>query len=235
MANCRYFGAFTDDVLDGFYRSFDAWELEIVVHSLSRAGISLQESVTQPKNLAYAPSVNVYHIVSNLSILEDAKILSFIRRRPPFDPFPDWPPDPPPVGLLILMMDENPEVRAWAKTQCSKSQIVPIPLDKFNKPYKASVEAIANALISAGPEPRQMPPFTSGVANLNAAASNIFSFPSNPGDLWSAFGSVLRFIPPEVLTSSRNYHVDIRRIVAGHLHDVGPRQLFCFYPVLALL
>jgi senataxin len=208
------------------------------VHGLSRAGISLQESATQQKNLANAPSVTVYHLVSNLSILQDYRILSFIHRHPPLDPFPDWPPDPPPAGLLILMMDGKPEVRMWAKTQCSTSQIVPIPLNKFNKPYKASVETIANALVSADPEPGQRLSLTSptpGPANRNVAALNLSSFASNPSDLWSAFSSVLRFIPPELLTPGRNYHVDIRRIVIGHLHDVGPRQFFCFHLVLKLL
>ncbi|KAG9315885.1 hypothetical protein JVU11DRAFT_3534 [Chiua virens] len=36
----RYFGAFSNDILRGFYKSFDDWELKFVKEGLSSAGIS---------------------------------------------------------------------------------------------------------------------------------------------------------------------------------------------------
>jgi senataxin len=136
------------------------------------------------------------------------------------------------------MIDANPDVRMWAKAQSSKSQIVPIPLNKFHKAYRAAVEAIAGTLASIDSESYQASSTSlvsdPSIRSTGMAAFGASSFATNPADLWSAFGSVLRFIPPDLFTT-KYHHSDIRRIVTGHLHDVGPRQSFFFYLVLNLI
>lgn len=43
---------------------------------------------------------------------------------------------------------------------------------------------------------------------------------------WSSLTTLLRFIPVELFRSSKSFDLDVRRIVIGHLHDIGERQLF---------
>jgi senataxin len=216
----RYFGAFPTDILEDFFRVFDDWELGVVLGSLEHVGILSKQHGAHQKTLSDAPSSTVYHMVSNLRILQDPRIIVVIRSFPPAVPFPDWPINPLPAGLLILTMDENPDVQAWAKAQAFKSQGTPIPIDQFTQPYRIVVEAITEALTATR---LQDHPDTS-LTSLNTAVGRIeFSFTSKPVEQWAAFSAVLRLIPRELLTSS-TWRVVIRRIVTGHLHNIGPGQ-----------
>jgi senataxin len=225
----RYFGAFSDAVLTGFYNSFNEWELNMVMSALSRAGISSDASSDPPQiPLSNAPSAVVYHMVSNLQILRDSRILSIIRAHAPSDLLPSWPTDPPPAGMLILLVDENPLVRQWAKNQISKCKVVPIPKEKFVGVYTVAMDAVAHA-VSAGTQSIGLSNSTTSTVTLkNAAipASSSFStsYAKDPADLWSGFCAFVRLIPPELLTSGTHHNVDLRRLVTGHLHDTGPRQ-----------
>jgi senataxin len=215
----RYFGAFPKEILEDFFRVFDDWELGVVLGSLEHAGI-LSKQHDALKTLSAAPSSTVYHIVSNLRILQDPRIIAVIRSFPPAVPFPDWPINPLPAGLLILTMDENPDVQAWAKAQASKSQGTPIPIDQFTQPYRIVIEAITEALTAA----RLQDHFNTSLTSLNATVGRIeFSFTSKPAEQWAAFSAVLRLIPRELLASS-TWRVVIRPIVTGNLHSIGPGQ-----------
>jgi senataxin len=147
---------------------------------------------------------------------------SFLRQYQHSDPFDNWPLDPPPAGLLVLMMDESPLVRTWAKAQCSKSQTIPIPIDKFSRQYRISLDAIIRALTSNNPNHHQASSVET-IGSNSAPSFGSYPFAPNPGDLWSAFASVLRFIPPDLFTFNGRQLIDIRHTVTGHLHDVGPR------------
>jgi senataxin len=199
----------------------------MVISALSHAGFSPNISDNDPQlTLSNAPSAVVYHMVCNLQILQDSRILSIIRAHSPSDLLPGWPVDPPPAGMLILLVDENPRVRQWAKNQASKCKIVPIPKEKFVGPYAVALEAIAHA-VSAGTDLSSSATLAVPTNNTAIATSNafrIFSYTTDPADLWSGFCAFLRLIPPKLLTSSTNHNVDLRRLVTGHLHDTGPRQ-----------
>jgi senataxin len=232
----RYFGAFSGEVLESFYSSFNKWELSLVINALSRAGLT---SGTANHNshvtLSNVPPAVVYHMVCNLDILQDTRILSIIHAYPPSDSLPGWPSDPPPAGILILTVDENAEVRQWAKNQISKCKIVPIPKEKLVGAYSIAMDAVAHAVssrtqVSNSHISATMADGLGRTLATKAGALGSFSYATDPVDLWSGFSAFLRLVPPELLTSSSHHNTDLRRLVTGHLHDTGPRQYhFCAY------
>jgi senataxin len=131
--------------------------------------------------------------------------------------------------MLILLVDENPQVRQWAKNQISKCKIVPIPKQKFVGAYAVTVDLIAHA-VSAGTQiiglsnPAIPAIYPNNSAIATSGAFSTFSYATDPANLWSGFCAFLRLVPPELLTSGTSHNVDLRRLVTGHLHDTGPRQ-----------
>ncbi|KAJ7670210.1 SEN1 N terminal-domain-containing protein [Mycena rosella] len=189
-----YFGAFPADILTGFYQSFETWELSTVLEDISG------------RALAATPPAICYRIVSNLTILKDPQIMTIIRNEPPTEPIDDWPFDPLPPGMLILLVDEQSSVRNWAERQASRCQVIPISRDRFSASHVTALEAI--------------------VVALDRVPSKGFSFAMDPHDLWSGFWSVLKLVPVEYLQTGIIY-----RVVKGHLHDTGPHFghiLHCF-------
>jgi senataxin len=221
----RYFGAFDKHTLENFYQSFEQWELEGVLEVLANAGISLHNpDSSRPRTLSDAPSAVVYNMVANLTILKDPRILSFIRSLVPSQPLPGWPTDPLPAGLLILMLDEVSSVRRWARNQAARCTIVPIPKEKFVGSYRTAVQIVVYALsLSDHGNTSASPPFPLASDSHSARSSSPFSFAIDIADLWSGFCAVLRLIPPESLSSNTHQYADLRRIVANHLNDTGPR------------
>ncbi|KAF7346319.1 hypothetical protein MSAN_01859600 [Mycena sanguinolenta] len=190
-----YFGAFSVDVLQGFYQSFEAWELGTVLEDV--AGRVLASA---------SPGIG-YRIVSNLTILQDPRILSIIHNEPLAVP-DNWPSDPIAPGLFVLLLDEGLGVREWAEKQVSRSKVKPIAKDKFLPSHVAALDAVLKALdpVSISETP--------------------FSFARDPRVLWSGFWTVLNLVPVEYLRTGAIY-----RAVKGHLHDTGSHFeyiLLCF-------
>lgn len=202
----------------------------MVINALSHAGITSGIANNNPQPaLSNVPPAVVYHMVSNLDILQDTRILSIIHTYPLSDSLPGWPTDPPPPGILILTMDEKAEVQQWAKSIISNCRVVPIPKEKFVGAYSIAMDAVAHA-ISTGTQTRNNSAMvTSSLNSTIIMAPGIFrNFPysRDSANLWSGFCAFLRLVPPEMLTSNAHHNVDLRRLVTGHLHDTGPRQYF---------
>jgi senataxin len=108
------------------------------------------------------------------------------------------------------MMDENLDVRRWAQSIALKCKITPIPLDSFTSPFKAILELVSDAFTAKTSE-----------SLLNTTASAPYAFAQDSASLWAGFLAVLRLVPVELLTSNASVKVDLRRIVIGHLHNIG--------------
>ena len=161
-----------------------------------------------PRTLSDIHPAIVYRMLSNWTIFKDPLVFSTLHAVPPAPHFVEWPKDPLPPGMLILLMDANPDVRRWAEAHATKSTVVPISVDYFIGPYPEAVEIISRQLTDA---------------SLNAALP--FSFSTNDVDLWSGFRAVLRQIPIDILGSKSRQSFDLRGIISRHLFDTGPRQL----------
>lgn len=203
----------------------------MIIDALSRAGKTLDTASHDSQfSFSNVPPAVIYHMVSNLDILEDHRILSIIRACPPSDSLPGWPTDPPPPGILILTMDEKVGVQQWAKNIISKCKIVPIPKEKFVGAYSITMDVVAHA-VSIGAQVKNNSATIAGPTNNTTIVApgtfSSFSYSTDPVNLWSGFCSFLRLVPSELLTSSVHRNVDLRRLVTGHLHDTGPRQYLC--------
>jgi len=200
----------------------------MVVDALSTAGILLDNaSSVQEKTLADVPPAVVYNMVSNLHIIQDPRIISLLRKRPLPEEFLGWPTDPPPPGLFLLMVDDHPDVRHWARGRSSKCKVVPIARNKFIGPFMGAIGAVANAL--TGHCDSSVHSNTTPPLNFNECTSTFsHSFTVDRVQLWAGFLAILRLVPVECLTSNTEARIDLRRIVIGHLHRVGPGQLFSF-------
>ncbi|OAX44312.1 hypothetical protein K503DRAFT_861544 [Rhizopogon vinicolor AM-OR11-026] len=201
-----YFAAFSDDVVKTFYSSFDGWELSTVIEALVRSAIDLSGPRLASRRPQTVPQPLLYHMVSNMSVFRDPRVLSLIRTCPPIS---DWPPDPPPPGLFVLVVDESPDVRQWAKGQIVKSTQVPMLEHQFVAGHELALQVVISALTSS----------REGTATLTDSSS-LYSLSSDPTEVWSGFSQILRHIPMEVLAKSSE-GINCRRVVTGHLHDVG--------------
>jgi senataxin len=216
----RYFDTFSDQIMQLFYESFNEWERHMVVEALSRAGVSAESGHPGQDNpLANVPPPVVYHMLTNLSVLQDPRVISLLRCHPLPDSFLGWPTDPPPPGLLLLMIDENSNLRSWAQSTALKCKVVPMARERFTAPFINVMEAIVNAVTGFYGESGY--PDTRPSANPNTLTIHPYSFTTDRVQLWAGFLSILRLIPVELLASSNATKIDLRRIVTGHLHSVG--------------
>ncbi|KAG1742367.1 SEN1 N terminal-domain-containing protein [Suillus paluster] len=201
-----YFGAFSDDVIRGFYSKFDDWELSVVVEALVRSGIDLSDSRLAARTPQEVPQPVLYHMVSNMRVFRDPRVFSLIRACPPIS---DWPLVPPPPGLFILVMDGSSDVRQWAKAQITKSTQVPMLEHQFVAGHELTLEAVISAL-------------TMSCEGQGTTTDSVlpYMFSSDSSELWAGFSQILRHLPTEVLAKSSE-GMGCRRIVTGHLHDIG--------------
>ncbi|KAL0961073.1 hypothetical protein HGRIS_014934 [Hohenbuehelia grisea] len=215
-----FFGAFTPTVLEGFNDHLVQWQSSIILECLQTLGISDTSSTSSGNTLSDAPSAIVYQMTSTIPLLKDPKIISVLRSFPPVHPFLEWPEDPIPPGMLMLLLDQNSAIRTWAADQIKRCKTVPIPIATLDDRYKSALGTIMSAL------------------SASQSASAAYSFCDDRFEQWSGFTSVIRMLPPEVLSTPIAGINDPRRLVIGHLHDTGPHFLAvlqCFLLVLKRL
>ncbi|KAG6334081.1 hypothetical protein ID866_5013 [Astraeus odoratus] len=214
-----YFGAFSDEVMKGFHRSFDDWELSLVKGALAEVGIKDGTQINDGIVRRVRPNV-LYHMASNLRILREPTILTIIRSRPSLT---DWPKDVPPPGLLVLLFDESQEVRQWAKSFVSSSTEIPAVEEHFVTGHQIALQTAFSLLTTKG-NASILDPHLSVVSPAQDISDLLgaINVTSDPRELWSAYYQILRLVPDDTLLKSYG-GVDCRSLVVGHLHDVGPQ------------
>ncbi|KAI6114047.1 SEN1 N terminal-domain-containing protein [Pisolithus sp. B1] len=226
-----YFGAFSDQVVKGFYSNFDEWELSLVKGALASAGVN--GARVNAEALGKLPPAVLYHMVSNLRILRDPTVMSVIRSRPSTS---SWPKDVPPPGLLILLFDESREVRQWARSFISSCTEVPMPEARFATGHEVALQAIFSLLTKARGEASSSRSTALPSPTVESAPEVLRSIAvvSDPRELWIGYSQVLRLLPNQVLLKTYG-GVDCRRMVIGHLHDKFMDVLRCLLFLLKRL
>jgi senataxin len=191
--------------------SFSSWEVSLFLDGLAACHIT-PEGPTSPKNLTLldAPPALIYLALWNLDVLSDSRVLSIFAKYVSPSASLLLPPDPPPPGLFLLLFHESPSVSGWAKVQSTRCQHAPMSVDKFVGPYLPAFAAIGDI-------------FTTGKPTTNSGSCLTFPFSKDTASIWSGLVSALRLLPREYLKSGKWTTVDLSHIVAGHLHDTGPR------------
>lgn len=186
----------------------------MVVEALVRSGIDLSSSRLASRTSQEVPQPVSYHIVSNMRVFRDPRVLPLIRACPPTS---TWPLDPPPPGLFVLLMDESSAVRQWAKAQIIKSTQVPMLEHQFVSGHESALQAVISALSLS----------REGEGTTTTYSTILNSSSSDSSELWAGFSQFLRYLPTEVLAKSSE-GIGCRRIVTGHLHDIGRREFISF-------
>lgn len=217
MAIIRYFGAFPDGVLAGFWSSFGSWEIGAILADDSLKIPSSGES--SESGLSDTPVALVYHMLSSPSLVRDAGILSLLHERLPQTGQLPFPRDYPPVGLLLLLMDEITEVREWASRQMLLYETAPMTKSNFGTMYTTILELATRAVTLE----KRTEGSNSVVQPPDKTAVQTFVFVQTPTALWIGYRQLLRFVPPELLKPDPSFGLDLRQVVVGHLHDTEPR------------
>ncbi|KAF8158282.1 SEN1 N terminal-domain-containing protein [Crassisporium funariophilum] len=220
-----FLAAFPTDSLEGFFRSVEQSELEVMLKDISMIdSVSNQQTV-----LSNVPDILVYRMVSNWTVFCDPRILSVLNRYSPPDRSTGWPKDPLPPGMFGLLIHRNQKLRAWAAAHASNSTL--IPHERFAGPYVEALGVVARAV--------QASLNLSSDHGSNGDATEGVPFDlAEPLALWSGFHAVLKITPPGWLKSTPRQHIDMRRVAFSHLHDKGPhfaQVLKCFILVIKRL
>jgi len=209
---CRfsYFAKFSSEILDGFWASYDAWDVDQLLGELGRLGVTPMNTSSSLQSLSDFPSPILFRLVSNWTAFADARVQKIFQSFPPKNVFAHWPTSIIPPGILVLLMEETSTTRKWASTQASHF-LSPLLATNFTDGHVHALEAIVHALVSREPP--------------NLMSKNVpFRFAANTIDLWAGFSTALRFIPVEYLKYNDRCKVDVRRLVSGHLSDTDIRE-----------
>ena len=192
-------------------RSFSSWETTMFIEGLAACRISIEDT-TNPAGVTLldAPPALVYLALSHLDVLLDKRVLSILEAYPPPFEFTSWPPDPPPPGLFYLSLHQNPSIRRWAELQIMRCQQTPMSTETFVGSYLTAFGAVVDVLAKDKPAP-----------TLSSGPS--FPFSQDTASIWSGFVPILRLLPRKFLRQGEWSSVDLCHVVAGHLHDTGPR------------
>lgn len=178
---------------------------------LSKLDRNTDEARSPKSSLENAPRTVLYHILSNLRILQDPYVLEIVNQRVPQTLIKEWPIDVPPPGLLLLLVAEKPEVRTWAQLQISLFSTAPVPEKRFSPMHVSVLQGISTRIMSDSP----------AVTPDGSAVS--LPMTDDATALWAGYLCVLRYTPVPLLNAEKAPHLDVSRIVASHLHDTGNR------------
>ncbi|EIW59483.1 uncharacterized protein TRAVEDRAFT_71533 [Trametes versicolor FP-101664 SS1] len=223
MSRHTYFGAFGEQILQNFYVSFHKFLTDTAVEALAEKGFVASDTGDPSRTLAEAPPAVTFLVLTYLHMLQDSRIVALLHSFCPRAPIKSWPSDIPPPVLLALLFDGTAEVRSWAQKQSTLCEVAPIPTDNFLPAHATVLKAAADSIASSRP--------LSDSFGSDYKLSFVTDIPSR----WSSLTTLLRFIPVEHFRSSKSFDLDVRRIVIGHLHDIGEHFidiLKCFVIVL---
>lgn len=210
--------------MDAFFAEFNKWELREIWNDLERSNQSdAVPGIGQPRSVDI-PLGTRYRLVTNWTIFQDPRILSFLQKSVltvASESLADY---PVPPGILILLFADNTQLRTWADAQASMSAM--ISLELFKGAYTEATEVILRVMNTSHAAMQAIPSAGSSIMDhLKFAPLPI---------LWSAFNRFLRLIPLEWLRYTTGLPLSLRRTVLEHLRDEGPRQCPGFFVAISI-
>ena len=207
-----YLAAFAVDLLDNFFEQFEQHELVVITADLKAAGFS-PDSQGQDKSLSQLPPGFLYRLISTWRVFASPLIQDLFIKYPPEKVPDEWPANPVPPGALVLLLHSDERVRKWARSIASRSS-----LDKADAMVGAYPQALA--IIS-----HSLCPLTPALECPSALIESASTFPfAQQSELWTGIETALRLIPPEWVSKTPRYKLDLRPAILVHLKDQSPRE-----------
>lgn len=192
--------------MDAFYDQFAQWEMDSTIAFLEQA----LHSLTDGNSLFDVYPSLLFCILSDWKISVNLIIADIVRRHVPKQAIDSWPKEVPPVGLFLMLMEQNSEARTWASKQITICTVTPMQAEHF-LPLYSEVLSLATRAVSAMSDP---------TGNMERVP--YIQFTQDLRDLWAAYSIFLRYVPPESLTK------DTVRAAVAHLSDTGNRSSSLF-------
>ena len=121
------------------------------------------------------------------------------------------------------MFDESQNVRQWSKSFVTACSETPMTGDHFITGHEVALRTIFNLIARTTNQDDPVTFHTPSVEGQTFLVGSSFFSTSDPNEVWVGFCQVLRQIPTEVMLRAYG-GIDCRRVVTGHLHDVGSRM-----------
>ncbi len=187
----------------------------MIVAVLKQSGLLPESSSSTGKTLHDVPPAVVYHMLSDIQILQDQRVNAVVHACVPKGVINGWPHDVPPAGLFLLLMDEGPAVRTWAHSQIAIYTTTPMQSEHFLPMYSQTLELATAAVTSRD---------IHNVSDANGVPVHSFTFTQDPLGLWSGYSTLLRFVPKEWFKPSGLFQVDLGHVIVSHLSATGTRS-----------
>jgi hypothetical protein len=221
----RYLSDYSASVLDGFFKSVDAWEAQQCLHDLEASPSSLASSYLTSK------SELIYLILSNPALLRNDTLLSAILSHR-FGAEPDPRPQCPP-GLFLLLADSDARSRQWAldNRHCfsslerldGRSRDVVMALFRkvsFSTPSKPDDSSTSASLLSANLM----------VLALQAEANeaSLMATTLTPPRLWDALPYVLESLSAQCVRNGLmgSKELDVTRLITASLANTTRQSIY---------
>ena len=210
----RYYGAFSRQVRQRFWKSFEEWEVQSIANALSRMGITPDSM----KSLDDVPPTLVYYMFSRATIFGNPFLLQIIAKPCRLES-PTWPMDPLPPGYILLALHEENHVREWSLRHLEQARSSPkhagMSRDQLRLAHKTFLIILLQRLSGDFPNDESYQ-----YLDIAKAIASTFPFSSSLEDIWKSVLPISRVLSEEVIT-----YFGLHRTILVHLHDVEPRML----------
>ncbi|KZV70184.1 hypothetical protein PENSPDRAFT_607629 [Peniophora sp. CONT] len=223
-----YLGHYESAVVDHFVSALNEWEAKHVAKLLWDVLDHQPTGDSPAPTLCDAPLPAIFHLASNLSVLQDSSVLSALQKCPTIATngekkqiLSDWPSGPPAPGLFYLSLHRDEHIRVFFSGILRLSPSVPMSDNDFVGPYMEVVKMLSRIITTSSSG-------ASGSTSLDPS----FPFSVEPVILWDTIRVELQYIPVKYLRSSRESSLDLAHAIVGRLHDDGTHfenVLRCFY------
>lgn len=211
-----YLAAFSKENLKEFFVAFEKWELEEVLKDIDLASSVSSAYLDQPQK----PDIMLYRMLSNWTLFCSAQVLAYLESHIPADLPNSWANLPLPPGILVLLVARNTEVRTWASSYASRTQLLEPKL--FIGSYLKALGVVHSALQHPQSENSQ-PSLMSSTVTQSSSEIPPLEY-AKASEFWPGFNIILHVIPPNYLKSNCSQSLVLRRDIFSHLRDNDSRS-----------
>ncbi|PPQ66263.1 hypothetical protein CVT24_007281 [Panaeolus cyanescens] len=182
--------------LDGFFNTFEAWELQSFLDE--------NPFITQPSTEPTPPlsEAALHQMLWNWTILSDPRVARYLQNNPPPQHITITGTLPP--GLFVLLFVDSAPVRQWASNVCSAFS----QQDLGEMDSRSTYSRVLTAVI---------PTSLNSLTHAQGTILSHYSLTSSQ-HIWSSFYLAIRLLPSSIINPQHQF--GLPQLVINHLRDV---------------